>query len=39
MTLEPGLERTDEFVAEGLLLTDVGGTLPVRFSRHRDWSG
>ncbi len=29
MTLEPGLERTDEFVAEGLLLTDVGGTLPV----------
>ena len=30
MTLEPGLERTDEFVAEGLLLTDVGGTLPVK---------
>jgi len=30
VTLEPGLERTDEFVAEGLLLTDVGGTLPVK---------
>ena len=29
MTLEPGLERTEEFVAEGLLLTDVGGTLPL----------
>ena len=29
MTLEPGLERTDEFAVEGLLLTDVGGTLPV----------
>ena len=29
MTLEPGLERTDEFTVEGLLLTDVGGTLPV----------
>ena len=29
VTLEPGLERTDEFVAEGPLLTDVGGTLPV----------
>ena len=29
MTLEPGAERTEEFVAEGRLLTDVGGTLPV----------
>ena len=27
MTLEPGLERTDEFTVEGPLLTDVGGTL------------
>jgi fluoroacetyl-CoA thioesterase len=26
-TLEPGLERVDEFVAEGPLLTDVGGTI------------
>jgi predicted thioesterase len=30
MTLEPGLERTDEFTAEGRLLTDVRGTLPVK---------
>jgi fluoroacetyl-CoA thioesterase len=29
-TLEPGLERVDEFVAEGRLLTDVGGTIGVR---------
>jgi fluoroacetyl-CoA thioesterase len=29
VTLEPGLERTEVFVAEGRLLTDVGGTLPV----------
>jgi predicted thioesterase len=29
VTLEPGAERTEEFVAEGRLLTDVGGTLPV----------
>jgi predicted thioesterase len=29
VTLEPGLERTEEFVAEGRLLTDVAGTLPV----------
>jgi fluoroacetyl-CoA thioesterase len=27
MGLEPGIERTDEFVVEGLLLTDVGGTI------------
>ena len=26
-SMEPGLERTDEFVVEGRLLTDVGGTL------------
>jgi fluoroacetyl-CoA thioesterase len=29
-TLEPGLERVDEFVVEGRLLTDVGGTIGVR---------
>jgi fluoroacetyl-CoA thioesterase len=27
MALEPGIERTDEFVVEGQLLTDVGGTI------------
>jgi fluoroacetyl-CoA thioesterase len=27
MALEPGAERTDEFVVEGQLLTDVGGTI------------
>ncbi|MFN2543899.1 MAG: thioesterase family protein [Actinomycetota bacterium] len=27
MILEPGVERTEEFVVEGRLLTDVGGTL------------
>jgi predicted thioesterase len=27
MALEPGVERTDEFVVEGQLLTDVGGTI------------
>ena len=27
MALEVGIERTDEFVVEGLLLTDVGGTI------------
>lgn len=26
-TLEPGLERVDEFVVEGRLVTDVGGTI------------
>ena len=30
MTLEPGIERTDEFTAEDRLLTDVRGTLPVK---------
>src|SRR5215216_2687119 len=28
-TLKPGLERLDEFVVEGRLLTDVGGTIGV----------
>jgi fluoroacetyl-CoA thioesterase len=28
-TLESGLERIDEFVVEGRLLTDVGGTIGV----------
>jgi fluoroacetyl-CoA thioesterase len=30
MTLEAGIERTEEFAAEGRLLTDVRGTLPVK---------
>jgi fluoroacetyl-CoA thioesterase len=30
MSLEPGIERTDEFTAEGRLLTNVGGTLAVK---------
>jgi predicted thioesterase len=30
VTLEPGLERTDEFTAEGPLLTDVGGTIGAK---------
>ena len=30
MSLEPGIERTEEFAAEGRLLTDVRGTLPVK---------
>jgi predicted thioesterase len=29
MTLSPGIERTDEFVVEGQLVTDVGGTIGV----------
>jgi fluoroacetyl-CoA thioesterase len=28
-TLQPGLERIDEFVVEGRLVTDVGGTIGV----------
>jgi predicted thioesterase len=28
--LEPGIERSDEFVIEGMLLTDVGGTIGAR---------
>jgi predicted thioesterase len=27
VALEPGIERSDEFVVEGMLLTDVGGTI------------
>jgi fluoroacetyl-CoA thioesterase len=27
VALEPGIERTDDFVVEGRLLTDVGGTI------------
>ncbi len=27
MALDPGIERTDEFVVEGRLMTDVGGTI------------
>jgi fluoroacetyl-CoA thioesterase len=30
MSLEPGIERTDEFTAEDRLLTDVRGTLGVK---------
>jgi fluoroacetyl-CoA thioesterase len=30
MSLEPGVERSDEFTVEDRLLTDVGGTIPVR---------
>jgi fluoroacetyl-CoA thioesterase len=30
MSLEPGLERTDEFTVEDRLLTDVGGTLSAK---------
>ena len=30
MAIEPGIERTDEFTVEGVLLTDVGGTIPVK---------
>jgi fluoroacetyl-CoA thioesterase len=30
MSIEAGIERTDEFTVEGRLLTDVGGTLPVK---------
>jgi predicted thioesterase len=29
-TLEPGIERADEFVVEDRLVTDVGGTIGVR---------
>jgi len=29
-TLEPGLERSDEFTVEGRLITDVGGTIGIR---------
>jgi fluoroacetyl-CoA thioesterase len=30
MALEPGIERTDQFVVEGRLMTDVGGTIGAR---------
>jgi fluoroacetyl-CoA thioesterase len=30
MSLEPGIERTDEFTVADRLLTDVGGTLAVK---------
>lgn len=30
MTLQPGIERSDEFEVTDRLLTDVGGTLPLR---------
>jgi fluoroacetyl-CoA thioesterase len=30
MSLEPGVERSDEFTAEDRLLTDVRGSLPVK---------
>jgi predicted thioesterase len=30
VSLEPGLERTDEFVVEDRLLTDVGGTIGIK---------
>jgi predicted thioesterase len=30
VSIETGIERTDEFVVEGRLLTDVGGTLAVK---------
>ena len=29
MALEPGISRTDEFTVEGMLLTDVGGTIGI----------
>jgi fluoroacetyl-CoA thioesterase len=30
MSLDAGIERSDQFTVEGRLLTDVGGTLPVK---------
>jgi predicted thioesterase len=30
VTLQPGIERSDEFEVTDRLLTDVGGTLPLR---------
>jgi fluoroacetyl-CoA thioesterase len=30
VSIEPGIERTDEFTAQDRLLTDVGGTLGVK---------
>jgi predicted thioesterase len=30
VSIEPGIERRDDFTAEGRLLTDVGGTIGVK---------
>jgi fluoroacetyl-CoA thioesterase len=30
VSIEAGIERSDEFTVDGRLLTDVGGTLPVK---------
>jgi predicted thioesterase len=30
VSIEPGIERSDEFTADGRLLTDVGGTIGVK---------
>ena len=30
MSIEPGIERTDDFTAQDRLLTDVGGTIGVK---------
>jgi predicted thioesterase len=30
VSIEAGIERSDQFTVEGRLLTDVGGTLPVK---------
>jgi fluoroacetyl-CoA thioesterase len=30
VSLEPGIERSDEFTVEGRLLTDVGGTIGLK---------
>jgi predicted thioesterase len=30
VSIEAGIDRSDEFTVEGRLLTDVGGTLPVK---------
>jgi fluoroacetyl-CoA thioesterase len=30
VSIQAGVERSDEFTVEGRLLTDVGGTLPVK---------
>ena len=34
-TLEPGIERVDEFPVEGRLITDVGGTIGVAVEERR----
>jgi fluoroacetyl-CoA thioesterase len=30
LSLDPGMERSEEFTVEGRLLTDVGGSLPAK---------